>query len=661
MKTNRLHPAATRIAAILLTASSAACSQDSAPTDDLAQILSPKQFATAQKYVASTENGANKHLALGLAWLQKRDYKQASEEFNLGLKFDPQNAMLNFLNGYDYEAEAHDGDVTKLDLAIVGYQLALQFDPTLRAAALQLGYIELDRHNWPAAQNNFARAVEIDPNDRSAIYALAYASYYGGDLATAQAMMRRLPEQPNESPEILRARAIIAAATGDQDAAQRYLEAYDRAEPDANVRQQLSGRVTRWGQTFSWLSSKMTATSANGIEIAQQALPPPPPQSPPPGAPSDQPVLSPAPSPQQLTPLKPEGSLAPEVPLGGSGGEGAKSEDKMVILDCVIIRREEVDSNSTGINLLDGLSLQFAGTLMNTAISKSKDLITSSNTTETTTLGRQFTLSVPAVTYSLNIANSQDSTSRIIGRPSIVAQDGEQSEFFMGSEVTYITSGGVATYGTSFSKEVGLSLRVRPDFLSEGRIKLTVDAEFLAFEPVAAGTFSQALQTAKNRARVVATMDFGRTLVIGGGSETLETNLDSGVPVLRDVPGLQYLFSNDTKSKTERSLLILMTPRRPLSLDQQNSLDTMFKQVPGADKLDPEELRQLKERYESWFHPTSNMVQALSRMTMTPLYQEFRGGDLDLLDLDTVGHTHLLHEQDRRERMLQDALGTLYF
>ena len=187
---------------------------------------------------------------------------------------------------------------------------------------------------------------------------------------------------------------------------------------------------------------------------------------------------------------------------------------------------------------------------------------------EISSLTRNHQLSVPAVSYSLNIANAQDSSSRIIGRPSIIAHDGEQSEFFMGSEVTYITSAGPSTYGTSFSKEVGLTLRVKPDFVPDGRIRLTVDAEFLAFEPVAAGTFSQALQTAKNRARVVATMDFDRTLVVGGGSETLETSVDSGVPVLRDIPLAQYLFSEATNSKTERSLLIFLTPRRPLSLDR---------------------------------------------------------------------------------------------
>jgi Tfp pilus assembly protein PilF len=583
-------------------------------------------------------------LARGLALLRAGEFTKASTEFNLGLKRNPQDPLLNYLNAYAYEQAGPSGDVEKLDLAQVGYELALKFDPSLRGAAVQLGYIALDRRDWSSAQGAFSRALEIDPDDLGVAYALAYASYYAGDLATAQAMIRRLPEGAADSPEILRTRAIIAAATGDGAAARRYLAAYDTVEPEPLRRQQLSSRVTRWGETLDWLKPQLTGPAA--VRLAQQGQAAP--------GETQTPQLSPAPTPQELAPIK------PDVPLVSSG-QPSHDYEKMVIVDCIIIRREEVGSSSSGINLLDGLNLQYSGTLMSTLSSKIRDIVSGDIIGGTSQSQHGYVLTVPAVSYSLNIVNVQDSSSRIIGRPSIIAQDGEQSEFFMGSEVTYITSAGPATYGTSFSKEVGLTLRVRPDFLPDGHIRLTVDAEFLAFEPVAAGTFSQALQTAKNRVRVVATMDYDRTLVVGGGSETLETSVDNGVPVLRNVPLVQYLFSKANKAKTDRSLLILMTPRRPLSLNSADSVDTMFARIPGAERLPPEELRQLKDRYAAWFRPTSNLVQAMSSMILTPLYQEFRQGDLDLLDIDSKGATHLVRKQDRGQRMLDDALRTLYF
>jgi general secretion pathway protein D len=334
----------------------------------------------------------------------------------------------------------------------------------------------------------------------------------------------------------------------------------------------------------------------------------------------------------------------------------------MVILDCIIIRREEVTSSSRGVNLLDGLQLQFGGTLVNFSDTSTKDLITQADSTATRTFTKSINLTFPTVTYSLNIANAQDSSSRILGRPSIIAQDGEQSEFFLGSEITYITSAGTGTFGSSTSKEVGLQLKVRPEFLEDDRIKLDVEAEFLAFEPVASsGTFQQAVQTAKNRARITATMEFGRTLIIGGGSESLETDLSKGVPVLRDIPFVQTLFSTRSKSRTERSVLMLVTPRRPTSLTDETAMDAAIKELSGAENLDPEQVRQLKERYRVWFNPTSNIVLALARMSETPLYHEFRQGDFRLFDVDGDGDLDLVHSESRADRILREALEWLDF
>jgi Tfp pilus assembly protein PilF len=634
-------------AALLSTTALAGCASAPKAGPTAAAALPEPQAAMLRNLASSDHDGAQQHLARGVERLRAGDLKGASAEFNLGLKRDPQNAVLNYLNGYAYEEMARGGDVEKLDLAKVGYELALKFNPSLRPAAVQLGDIALERHDWGAAQEAFSQALEIDPADRDAAYGLAYASYYAGDVATAQAMMRRLPASSGEPAALLRARAIISAASGERAKAQLYETAYDAAEPDARRRSQLNGRVTSWGQTLDWIKPQLAEGAGAPQRFAQTQASP---------TQSQTPQLSPAPTPQELAPIK------PEAPVGASPVPGQPPPDyeKMVIVDCIIIRREEVDSSSRGVNLLDGLNLQYAGTLVSSTASKTRD-VTGRLITGGRTSSRSSVLGVPAVNYSLNIVNTQDSTSRIIGRPSIVAQDGEQSEFFMGSEVTYITSAGPSTYGSSFSKEVGLTLRVRPDFLPDGHIRLTVNAEFLAFEPVAAGTFSQALQTAKNRVRVVATMDYDKTLVIGGGSETLETAVNSGVPVLRSVPGLEYFFSKGTDSKTERSLLILMTPRRPLSPSQPTSVDSLVAHTPGGARVPPAELRELKSRYAAWFKPTSNLVEAMSSLVSTPLYAEFREGDLRLLDFDAQGHAHLLRRESRGQRLLKEALSTLYF
>jgi general secretion pathway protein D len=599
-------------------------------TDDRLRRASAADFA----------DGAAVHLAAGIKHLDRRDLEAASLEFNRGLKYDPRHPLLNFLNGYTYHLEARGGKTTQGELAEVGYRLALQFDPRMRPAAAQLGYLMIERRNWRQAQNEFARALLIEPDDPGVLYALAYVSYLAGDAATARSTLARLPKKALAHPEVIRARAVVAAALGERFEAATHLAAYGAAEPDANKRHRLARRLGQWEDLQRTLEQK----HAQLLQVDPERAP------------------SPAPVAPQRPATRPSAAGETQKPSDESGAKAEGSGAKMVILDTIIIRREEVTSSSRGVNLLDGLQLQFGGTLINYSLTETKDLDTPTNTQASRALTRSYSLTFPTVTYSLNIANAQDSSSRILGRPSIIAQDGEQSEFFLGSEITYITSAGVGTFGSSTSKEVGLLLKVRPEFLEDDRIKLDVEAEFLAFEPVASGgTFQQAVQTAKNRARITATMEFGRTLIIGGGSESLETDLSKGVPVLRDIPLVQTLFSTRSTSRTERSVLMLVTPRKPASLTDEDAMDAAIKSMTGTEILDPEQVRQLKERYRVWFQPTSNIVLSLARMTETPLYQEFRQGDFRLFDVDGDGDLDLVHSESRADRILREALEWLDF
>ena len=53
----------------------------------------------------------------------------------------------------------------------------------------------------------------------------------------------------------------------------------------------------------------------------------------------------------------------------------------------------------------------------------------------------------------------------------------------------------------------------------------------------------------------------GETIVIGGLMQTRETNRTTGVPGLRDVPGLGRLFGGVRKATEKRELVIFITPR----------------------------------------------------------------------------------------------------
>ena len=53
----------------------------------------------------------------------------------------------------------------------------------------------------------------------------------------------------------------------------------------------------------------------------------------------------------------------------------------------------------------------------------------------------------------------------------------------------------------------------------------------------------------------------GQTAVIGGVYETRETEDIKGIPFLKDIPIISWLFSQSTKDKFRTELLLFLTPR----------------------------------------------------------------------------------------------------
>lgn len=304
----------------------------------------------------------------------------------------------------------------------------------------------------------------------------------------------------------------------------------------------------------------------------------------------------------------------------------------MVILDAVIISQERSVTSSTGVNLLSGLSVMFSGNILDYARNRTQDNRTDSSSTNTTQLNRSLTIALPAITYSLNIANAQDSTNKLLARPSVLAYNGAQSEVFIGTEVTYTT---VGENSNSFTKEVGLTLKVTPEFGEDGTIKVTVHTTFDAVAPTAApGTFSQALATVKNRSDVVAEVQFGQTLVIGAGSSKRSSKTDNGVPVLRDIPLIKNLFNVENESDQETSLLILITPRKPARYDAATGQVENLVANRGGLTSDSPELDALRKRHSGWWNPTSNVLKAIHGLRGREVLKEFRRGDIKFLDLD---------------------------
>src|SRR5690606_31203721 len=101
----------------------------------------------------------------------------------------------------------------------------------------------------------------------------------------------------------------------------------------------------------------------------------------------------------------------------------AEVGDGNVSIDAYVIRQSRDASSTAGINLLNALELQFGGTLFAADYSKENDEPTSRSTS------RSLEVSIPTVSYALNMASTSHSAFSIEASPSVVAVAGKTSRF----------------------------------------------------------------------------------------------------------------------------------------------------------------------------------------------------------------------------------------
>lgn len=655
----------------------AACQDAQQTTEPPPQSLREIVDAIPQGRVNSD---SRRHAQQGILLLDAGRFDEATAEFNKGLSRDISNSRLHFLNGLSYNLRALKEDVSVLPLAQQGYELAVQFDPTNWVARYYLGRILIDQKDYTGAREHLAEAVMLHPDEPDLLYSLAVAAYYSRDLETAAATLDRLRQIAPASAKGLEASSIVMASLNEPDLARSYLDQFKGVAKDDQRVRYLSRRIEDWRRFF--------VQGSNNIQLAQAPPPlepqaPAPPPFPVPGvtaAPAEQgqPPASteqaqppapgtapPAPTGVAIAPLEAQplsgSTLEPPGKDTGAGiltadeqakadeaataiaGAGAEQQ-KMVIVDVVIIRTEEDHTTAKGVNLLNGLTIQFGQSSLATA--GFSVLNNSAKTVGTTTQTIVRALNIPSITYSLNIANANSTRNEILARPTLIAMNGLESKFFTGQNVVGVVVGG-GTQGATEKvvQDIGVELTVRPRFLDDGRIMLTARAmrTFLTTPDTTSITFTTRIDTSKTNVIANVVMNYGETLILSGLSEKETERIRDGVPLLQDVPLLQYLFSRQTTRDFQKSELILLTPRNPNYVFREAAAEEPGKPLSKRDRV----LNELRARYADWFKPYPNWASVFHHMQANKLYREFRTGDVELERWDS-----LLTRSDRWRQIL---------
>ncbi|MBA4109176.1 MAG: type II secretion system protein GspD [Leptothrix sp. (in: Bacteria)] len=156
----------------------------------------------------------------------------------------------------------------------------------------------------------------------------------------------------------------------------------------------------------------------------------------------------------------------------------------------------------------------------------------------------------------------------VLSTPNMVALDNEEAKIVVGENVPFVTgsysnaqttsSGTVNPFQTVDRKDVGLTLRVRPQVGEGGTVRMTVFQEDSAVKPGAdSGTGPT---TTKSSIETTVVIDDGQVLVLGGLLKDDYQDNDNKVPLLGDIPYLGNLFKSQSRARKKTNLMVFLRP-----------------------------------------------------------------------------------------------------
>jgi general secretion pathway protein D len=156
----------------------------------------------------------------------------------------------------------------------------------------------------------------------------------------------------------------------------------------------------------------------------------------------------------------------------------------------------------------------------------------------------------------------------IVSTPNLITLDNEEAKIIVGSNVPFITgqftNTGTATtspFQTIERKDVGITLRIKPQIGEGGSVRMTIFQESSSVsDKVAPGTSNAGPSTDKRSIESTVVVDDGAILVLGGLIEEKYTDKKSKVPLLGDIPGLGVLFRSESRTKTRTNLMVFLRP-----------------------------------------------------------------------------------------------------
>ena len=156
-----------------------------------------------------------------------------------------------------------------------------------------------------------------------------------------------------------------------------------------------------------------------------------------------------------------------------------------------------------------------------------------------------------------------ESKAKVISAPRVVVMNNENAQIEQTLQVLVagpptVTSTGALSPSTYTPIDTKLTLLVTPQVTTDGDVMMdvTINRDFLGARP-AGGTPDINRRSAKTKVMVRN----GQTAVIGGIYQSDMSEGETGIPWIRNIPVLGWLFKNHTTKSAKNELMLFLTPR----------------------------------------------------------------------------------------------------
>jgi general secretion pathway protein D len=165
---------------------------------------------------------------------------------------------------------------------------------------------------------------------------------------------------------------------------------------------------------------------------------------------------------------------------------------------------------------------------------------------------------------------------RVLSAPRVLALNNEQARILVGSEVPF-TSATISGITSSVDqvvdyRDVGTQLTVLPQVNTDGYVTLRLLQEVSELSTTTLAAAQNAPIITTREAETSAIVKSGRTVIIGGLLSSSRNWMETGIPILKDIPLLGGLFKSRSLDRAKTELAIFLTPHVVYNDDQADSV-----------------------------------------------------------------------------------------